>query len=98
MTDLTVPLGGWWTRRPCPTSPPGPGAPFSSVPPSTGVPVDAVAEYAIFRLDRGGAVQTWNRGAQRIKGYTADEILGQHLSVFYPREERRRRPPGQPLG
>ena len=63
--------------------------PRSSVPPSTGVPVDAVAEYAIFRLDRGGAVQTWNRGAQRIKGYTADEILGQHLSVFYPREERR---------
>ena len=51
--------------------------------------VDAVDEYAIFRLDRGGAVQTWNRGAQRIKGYTAEEILGRRLSVFYPLEDRR---------
>jgi PAS domain S-box-containing protein len=45
--------------------------------------VDAVDEYAIFMLDPIGTVVTWNLGAQRIKGYTADEILGRHFSVFY---------------
>ena len=45
--------------------------------------VDAVREYAIFMLDPAGMVVTWNTGAQRIKGYTADEIIGQHFSTFY---------------
>ena len=45
--------------------------------------VDAVEEYAIFMLDRVGTVVTWNAGAHRIKGYTAEEILGKHFSVFY---------------
>lgn len=49
--------------------------------------VDAVEEYAIFALDPDGRVATWNRGAHRIKGYRADEILGQHFSVFYPAED-----------
>lgn len=49
--------------------------------------VSAVAEYAIFMLDPDGTVATWNEGAQRIKGYTADEIIGQHLSVFYTPED-----------
>ncbi|HTT04643.1 MAG TPA: PAS domain S-box protein [Steroidobacteraceae bacterium] len=50
--------------------------------------VEGVAEYAIFMLDPNGRVSTWNSGAQRIKGYTADEIIGQHFSIFYPQEPR----------
>jgi PAS domain S-box-containing protein len=46
--------------------------------------VDGVAEYAIFMLDANGYVMTWNSGAERIKGYRADEIIGQHFSKFYP--------------
>ena len=49
--------------------------------------VDAVEDYAIFLLGPDGRVLTWNRGAERIKGYTADEIVGQHFSVFYTPEE-----------
>jgi PAS domain S-box-containing protein len=45
--------------------------------------VDAVDEYAIYALGPDGTVTTWNRGAQRIKGYTADEIIGQNFSVFF---------------
>ena len=48
--------------------------------------VEGVGEYAIFMLDVNGKVATWNVGAQRIKGYAADEIIGQHLSVFYPQD------------
>jgi PAS domain S-box-containing protein len=48
--------------------------------------VEGVDEYAIFMLDPSGKVATWNSGAQRIKGYTADEIIGRHFSVFYPPE------------
>jgi PAS domain S-box-containing protein len=46
-----------------------------------------VKDYAIFVLDPTGRVSTWNRGAERIKGYKADEIIGKHFSVFYPPEE-----------
>ena len=49
--------------------------------------IDSVRDYAIFLLDTEGRVVTWNQGAQRIKGYTFDEIRGRHFSVFYPREE-----------
>lgn len=45
--------------------------------------VSAVKDYAIFMLDTEGRVITWNEGAQRIKGYSADEIIGKHFSVFY---------------
>jgi osomolarity two-component system sensor histidine kinase TcsA len=48
--------------------------------------VSAVKDYAIFLLDTEGYVQTWNEGAQRIKGYTASEILGKHFSILYTRE------------
>jgi PAS domain S-box-containing protein len=41
-------------------------------------------DYAMIRLDRQGVVASWNPGAERIKGYTADEIIGRHFSVFYP--------------
>ncbi len=50
--------------------------------------VEAVIDYAIFQLDQDGVVATWNAGAQRIKGYTADEIVGQHFSRFYTEEDR----------
>jgi PAS domain S-box-containing protein len=49
--------------------------------------VESVVDYAIFVLDPEGRVATWNAGAERIKGYRADEIVGQHFSVFYSREE-----------
>jgi len=45
--------------------------------------VEQVKDYAIFFLDAKGNISSWNQGARRIKGYTADEIIGQHFSVFY---------------
>ncbi|HEY6562550.1 MAG TPA: PAS domain S-box protein [Polyangiaceae bacterium] len=48
--------------------------------------IDSVLDYAIFMLDPAGHVLTWNSGAERIKGYSAGEIVGQHFSTFYPRE------------
>lgn len=49
--------------------------------------VEEVKEYAIFMLDPEGYVTTWNTGAETIKGYAKDEILGEHFSVFYPVED-----------
>ena len=46
--------------------------------------VASVLDYAIFALDPTGHIRTWNAGAQRIKGYTPEEIIGQHFSIFYP--------------
>src|SRR5689334_24277188 len=46
--------------------------------------VEAVADYAIFMIDPNGYVLTWNAGAQRIKGFAPEEIIGQHFSRFYP--------------
>ena len=46
--------------------------------------IDGVVDYAIFMLDPAGIVRSWNAGAERIKGYSAEEILGQHISRFYP--------------
>jgi PAS domain S-box-containing protein len=51
--------------------------------------VEAVTDYAIFMLDPAGIVVKWNPGAERIKGYTADEIIGKHISRFYSEEDRR---------
>ena len=48
--------------------------------------VSRVKDYAIFALDPNGIVSSWNAGAQHIKGYTADEIVGHHFSRFYPEE------------
>ena len=46
--------------------------------------VESVADYAIFVLDTTGHIRSWNPGAQRLKGYTAQEIIGKHFSTFYP--------------
>ncbi|PYP54345.1 MAG: hypothetical protein DMD39_01595 [Gemmatimonadetes bacterium] len=48
--------------------------------------IDSVRDYAIFMVDPNGHVASWNQGAERIKGYSSDEIIGQHFSVFYTRE------------
>ncbi len=48
--------------------------------------VHGTADYAIFMLDPEGHVITWNSGAERLKGYKAEEIIGQHFSKFYPQE------------
>ena len=52
--------------------------------------LDAVTDYAIFLVDPGGRVATWNSGAERITGYTADAAIGRHISLFYNEEDRRR--------
>jgi len=49
--------------------------------------VATVKDYAIFMLDATGRVASWNAGAMRIKGYSSEEILGKHFSVFYPPED-----------
>jgi PAS domain S-box-containing protein len=51
--------------------------------------VESVVDYAIFMLDPSGLVTTWNLGAERLKGYRADEIIGQHFSRFYLEEDIR---------
>src|SRR5216683_6758382 len=50
--------------------------------------VEGVADYALYMLDPTGVVTSWNTGAQRIKGYTPEEILGQHFSRFYTETDR----------
>src|SRR5262249_23858729 len=59
--------------------------------------VEAVRDYAIFMLDAGGRVRSWNAGAERLKGYRTEEILGKHFSVFYMEEDRRRGHPEEEL-
>jgi len=59
--------------------------------------VEQVEDYAIFMLDPSGRVASWNRGAERHKGWTADEIIGQHFSVFYTHEDRQRQHPQHEL-
>jgi PAS domain S-box-containing protein len=49
--------------------------------------VDAVQDYAIFMLDVQGHIISWNKGAERIKGYGVSEIIGKHFSIFYPEED-----------
>jgi PAS domain S-box-containing protein len=60
--------------------------------------IEAVEDYAIFLLGPDGRVLTWNLGAQRIKGYTADEIIGHHFSRFYTPEDLEAGRPATLLG
>jgi PAS domain S-box-containing protein len=55
--------------------------------------VEAVGDYAIFMLDPTGHISSWNLGAERTKGYTADEVIGRHFELFYEDEARRRKHP-----
>jgi len=59
--------------------------------------VDSRGDYAIFMLDPNGIVASWNKGAEQIKGYSRDEIVGRHFSVFYPAEDRARGKPEREL-
>jgi|RhiMethySRZTD1v2_1073278.scaffolds.fasta_scaffold311418_1 PAS domain S-box-containing protein len=59
--------------------------------------VEAVTDYAIYLLDPSGVVTTWNPGAQRFKGYTAAEIIGQHFSCFYTEQDRKAGLPNRAL-
>jgi len=55
--------------------------------------IDAVTDYAIFMLDTAGNVVSWNPGAERIKGYSSAEILGQHFARFYTEDDRQKGSP-----
>ena len=55
--------------------------------------VEGVAEYAIYMLDPAGRIVSWNTGAQRIKGYTANEVMGRHFSLFFTPEDIQRGKP-----
>src|SRR5437660_11849682 len=59
--------------------------------------VQSVRDYAIFLLDPEGRVSSWNDGAERIKGYSIDEILGQRFSIVYPSDVVDARKPQQGL-
>jgi PAS domain S-box-containing protein len=59
--------------------------------------VDVVRDYAIFMLDTEGRINSWNRGAQRTKGWTADEVIGKHFRIFYPPEQQAARHPEHEL-
>ena len=59
--------------------------------------VQGVRDYAIYMLDPSGIVSNWNSGAEAIKGYSADEIVGQHFSRFYTDEDRERGEPQRAL-
>ena len=58
--------------------------------------VDGVRDYAFYMLDRAGRVESWNAGAERLEGYAADEIVGQHVARFYLPEEARQGAPRAP--
>ena len=59
--------------------------------------INAVTDYATYIIDRNGYVTSWNRGAERAKGYTEDEIIGQHFRIFYTPEDRAAGHPEQAL-
>lgn len=59
--------------------------------------VDAVTDYAIYMLDPQGIIASWNTGAQRLKGYAAEEVIGQHFSMFYSGLDRAAGLPGNGL-
>jgi PAS domain S-box-containing protein len=59
--------------------------------------VQGVADYAIYMLDPDGHITNWNLGGERIKGYSADEVIGRHFSIFYTPEDRAAGVPTQAL-
>ena len=59
--------------------------------------IDAAHDYAIYELDRDGRIITWNKGAERLKGWKAEEIIGQPYTVLHPPESRARNAPNREL-
>src|SRR4029078_4163721 len=60
--------------------------------------VEGVADYALYMLDPSGIITSWNIGGERIKGYSPEEILGQHFSRFYTETDRANGKPARALG
>ena len=65
----------------------GPAGPSRDVDEQLRLLIDNVRDYAILTLDTGGHITSWNLGAERIKGYRPEEIIGRHFSTFYPPED-----------
>ena len=59
--------------------------------------IESVRDYAIFMLDPDGYITSWNPGAERLKGYKSEEVIGQHFSLFYTQEDRGRHHPEEEL-
>ncbi|KAJ3025613.1 hypothetical protein HDV00_012613, partial [Rhizophlyctis rosea] len=59
--------------------------------------IQNIRNYAVIMLDPNGVICTWNNGAERIKGYTAEEVIGRHFSLFYTAEDVRQGIPGKAL-
>ena len=59
--------------------------------------VQSIKDYAIYMLDKTGHIISWNSGAERIKGYTRNEIIGQHFSRFYTDFDRKSELPTKPF-
>src|ERR1700720_2259646 len=59
--------------------------------------LDGIENYAIFMMDPSGQIVSWNAGAERIKGYKADEIIGRNFSCFFPPENIEQGRPGEAL-
>src|SRR5690606_411002 len=59
--------------------------------------VEGITDYAIFMLSVEGYVSSWNAGAERFKGYKAEEVIGQHFSLFYTPEDKAQDKPGKAL-
>ncbi|MCG2627313.1 PAS domain S-box protein [Bradyrhizobium sp. WYCCWR 13023] len=59
--------------------------------------INGIVDYAIFMLDTNGLIRTWNKGAERLKGYVADEIIGKPFSTFYTPEDRQKGLPAKAL-
>jgi PAS domain S-box-containing protein len=78
------------TEKEAPQNPLGLPDPYAQL-------VNGVVDYAIFFLDREGHIVSWNRGAERLKGYTAGEVIGKHFSIFYPADALERRWPQREL-
>jgi PAS domain S-box-containing protein len=57
--------------------------------------VEQVEDYAIILLDRNGFIQNWNKGAEKIKGYTEEEVIGKHFELFYVEEDRKKGVPNK---
>ena len=102
MSDEAHPARGDGSRRTTPTRPPKSATPIAPIEAGESPPqerlyrllVETVQDYAIFALDSIGHIISWNRGAERINGYRADEIIGRHFSTFYPAEDiAREKPP-----